>query len=69
MNKIKCTHIGFIQRCKTYYKCTKCGQIVLKYIQEGIQGTWTNGDVPPEIEEQIKFENLYQEQKTKGIDL
>lgn len=66
MTKIECPHIGFIQKDKDYYKCTKCGKIVPRYILEGISGIWVDGNIPPEIEEQIKFENLYQRQNTKG---
>ena len=66
MTEIKCTHIGFIQKYKNHYKCSKCGKIVPKYILEGISGTWINRNIPPEVEEQIKFENLYQKQNTKG---
>ena len=65
MEENKCTHIGFIEKFPTYYKCSNCGKIVKIYLPITIEGVWADGEEPIDVKEQLKFDNLYYIQKNK----
>lgn len=58
-----CSHIGFIVEYPDRYECTECNEIVYKCILKGVQGVWTDGEMPPEVSKQYAFERYFQMQK------